>query len=65
MRQTRLKFMSMHPMGHSLPEVGPGSHSQETGQWVRDGTTFYLQNVSKGLPLVAENTIATVTLRSG
>lgn len=50
--------------GPLLARHGPGRHSQVTGQWVRDGTTFYLQNVSKGLPLTAENTIATVTLRS-
>jgi SAM-dependent methyltransferase len=52
------------PDGDLFARHGPGRHSQPTGQWVRDGTTFYLQNVSKGLPLVAENTIATVTLRA-
>jgi hypothetical protein len=52
------------PNGPLFARHGPGRHSQPTGQWVRDGTTFYLQNVSNGLPLVAENTIATVTLRS-
>jgi SAM-dependent methyltransferase len=52
------------PDGMLFARHGPGRYSQATGQWVRDGTTFYLQNVSKGLPLVAENTIATVTLRS-
>jgi SAM-dependent methyltransferase len=52
------------PDGLLFARLGPGRHSQPTGQWVRDGTTFYLQNVSKGLPLTAENTIATVTLRS-
>ena len=52
------------PNGPLLAREGPGRHSQATGQWVRDRTTFYLQNVSKGLPLTAENTIATVTLRS-
>jgi SAM-dependent methyltransferase len=39
------------PDGALLTREGPGRHSQLTGQWVRDGTTFYLQNVSKGLPL--------------
>ena len=53
------------PDGPLLARLGPGRHSQPTGQWVHDGMTFYLQNVSKGLPLVADNTIATVTLRSG
>ena len=52
------------PDGPLLARLGPGRHSQSTGQWVHDGMTFYLQNVSKGLPLVADNTIATVTLRS-
>ena len=52
------------PNGPLLARRGPGRHSEATGQWVRDGTTFYLQNVSKGLPLTAENTIARVTLRS-
>jgi SAM-dependent methyltransferase len=52
------------PDGLLFARCGPGRHSQATDQWVRDGTTFYLQNVSKGLPLTAENTIATVTLRS-
>ncbi len=52
------------PDGPLLARLGSGRHSQPTGQWVRDGMTFYLQNVSKGLPLVADNTIATVTLRS-
>jgi hypothetical protein len=52
------------PDGPLFATSGPGIFSQETGDWVRDGTTFYLQNVSKGLPLTAENTIAMVTLRS-
>jgi SAM-dependent methyltransferase len=52
------------PDGLLFARLGPGRHSQPTGQWVRDGTTFYLQNVARGLPLTAENTIATVTLRS-
>jgi 2-polyprenyl-3-methyl-5-hydroxy-6-metoxy-1,4-benzoquinol methylase len=52
------------PGGPLFARSGPGIFSQETGDWVRDGMTFYLQNVSKGLPLVADNTIATVTLRS-
>jgi hypothetical protein len=50
-------------MGRSLPEMGLDFFSQKTGQWVRDGSTFYLQNVSMGLPLNSENTIAAVTVR--
>jgi len=52
------------PDGLLFARHGPGRYSQPTGQWVRDGTTFYLQNVSKRLPLTSENTIATVTVRS-
>jgi SAM-dependent methyltransferase len=52
------------PDGLLFARLGPGRHSQPTGQWVRDGTTFYLQNVAKGLPLTAENTIAMVKLKS-
>ncbi len=52
------------PDGLLFARHGPGRFSQVTGNWVRDGTTFYLQDVSKGLPLTAENTIATVTVRS-
>jgi len=50
------------PDGPLFARSGPGIFSQGTGDWVRDGTTFYLQNVSRGLPLTAENTIAIVTL---
>jgi 2-polyprenyl-3-methyl-5-hydroxy-6-metoxy-1,4-benzoquinol methylase len=50
------------PDGLLFAKSGPGIFSQETGQWVRDGTTLYLQNVSKGLPLTPDNTLAKVTL---
>jgi SAM-dependent methyltransferase len=52
------------PDGTLFARTDSGHHSEATGQWVRDGTTFYLQNVSGGLPLTSENTIAMVTLRS-
>jgi 2-polyprenyl-3-methyl-5-hydroxy-6-metoxy-1,4-benzoquinol methylase len=52
------------PEGPLFARSGPGVFSQETGQWVRDGTTFYLQDVSRGLPLTAENTIAMVKIKS-
>ena len=51
------------PNGPLFATAGPGRDSRPTGRWVRDDTTFYLQNVSKGLPLTAENTIAVVTLK--
>ena len=37
--------------------------SAETGLWVADGLTFYLQDVSGGKPLTAENTLATLVVR--
>ncbi len=52
------------PDGQLFSRSGPGVFSQETGAWVRDGMKLYLQNVSKGLSLTADNTIATTTLRS-
>ena len=35
----------------------------QTGLWVHDGMVFYLQDVSGGKPLTAENTLATVVVR--
>ena len=52
------------PDGPTFAGTGPGRFSQKTGQWVRDGMTLYLQDVSRGLPLTSDNTIAMVTLRS-
>ena len=44
--------------------VGGGSRgSAQTGLWVRDGMTFYLQDISGEKPLSAENTLATVVVR--
>jgi hypothetical protein len=44
--------------------VGGGSRgSAQTGLWVRDEMTFYLQDISGGKPLTAENTLATVVVR--
>lgn len=51
------------PDGPIFARSGPGIFSQEAGPWVRDGTRFYLQNVSRGLPLTPENTVATLTLK--
>jgi parallel beta-helix repeat protein len=42
---------------------GGSRGSGQTGLWVRDGMTFYLQDVSGGKPLTAENTLATVVVR--
>src|SRR5205085_38158 len=50
------------PNGRAFISSGPGSYSATTGHWVRDGMTFYLQNVSNGRPLTSANTLATVTI---
>ncbi len=36
--------------------------SAQTGPWVTDGTTFYLQDVTGGKPLTANNTLATLVV---
>ena len=52
------------PDGPLFARSGPGIFSQETGDWVRDGTKFVFAKCFKGLPLTADNTIAIVTLSS-
>jgi glucose/arabinose dehydrogenase len=50
------------PNGNRLAGTGPGTFSIPTGQWVQNGMTFYLQNVTNGLPLTSANTLASVTM---
>src|SRR5207248_684800 len=50
------------PSGTLFAHSASGSHSLTTGKWVGNGKTFYLQNVSGGLPLTAGNTLAKVTV---
>jgi len=52
------------PNGNRIARTGAGTFSTNTGQWVRNGMTFYLQNVSNGLPLTSANTIGTVAVGS-
>ena len=47
------------PDGPLFSRTGPLG-SQKTGAWVRDGITFYLQDVSGGLPLTLANTLADI-----
>ncbi len=49
------------PSGTLFASSGP-SGSGATGKWVGQGTQFFLQDVSGGLPLTSANTIATVTV---
>jgi Ferritin-like domain len=41
---------------------GGQTGSAPTGNWVSNGLTFYLQNVTGGLPLTAANTLGTVVV---
>jgi hypothetical protein len=50
------------PNGPGYVGTGPGSWAITTPDWVNNGMTFYLQNVSNGLPLTSANTLATVTM---
>jgi len=51
------------PNGALLAHTGPAG-SANTGKWVGQGTTFFLQDVSGGLPLTAANTLATITVNT-
>ena len=59
---TRVEIHVDAPNGPGFISGGPGSFSVRTPRWVQDGQTFFLQNVSNGLPLTAANTLATVTV---
>jgi len=50
------------PDGPMFAGGDPGSFALNTVHWVTNGMTFYLQDVSDGLPLTAANTLATVTM---
>jgi hypothetical protein len=61
---TGAKMVEVHvgaPDGQLVTNAG-GPGIKSTGKWVGAGTTFYLQDVTNGLPLTADNTIATVTV---
>jgi glycosyltransferase involved in cell wall biosynthesis len=49
------------PDGTLLSHAG-SSGCAKTGAWVRDGTMFYLQDVSAAAPRAASNTIAVITV---
>src|SRR5438128_592029 len=48
------------PDGPLFIRSGPDGCAR-TGEWVSEGTVFYLQDVSGGLPLSAANTLTQVT----
>jgi hypothetical protein len=47
------------PSGALFARTGPGTHSK-SADWIVDGMTFYLQDVSHSQPLSSEHTLATV-----
>ena len=49
------------PTGPLFAEGG-NRGSVETGPWVSEGLTFYLQDISGGQPLTANNTLATLVM---
>ena len=50
------------PDGVLFAQTAPTANA-ETGKWVINGMTFFLQDVSGGKPLTAENTLATTTVQ--
>ena len=55
----RTEVVDVHvgaPDGVLLSRTGPSGRAT-TGEWVRDGMIFYLQDVSGGLPLTSANTL--------
>jgi hypothetical protein len=61
---TNVSQIEIHVDSPSGPLFASGgsSGSLATGKWVSNGMSFYLQNVSGGLPLTAANTLATATV---
>ena len=51
------------PSGDLLARTGANGMAT-TGNWVKDGMIFYLQDVTNGKPLTPENTLATITLKT-
>lgn len=58
---TAVEVRVSSPDGGLLAHTGPAS-TATTGKWVSNGTIFYLQDVTGGKPLTAENTVATLTV---
>jgi hypothetical protein len=59
---TKVEIHVDAPNGNMFTGSGPGTFSATTGLWVQNGQTFYLQNVSNGLPLTSANTLGTVKM---
>ena len=48
--------------GGTLFAAGGPTGSAETGAWVSNGLTFYLQDITGGKSLTSTNTLATVSV---
>ncbi|MDR3701484.1 MAG: aryl-sulfate sulfotransferase [Candidatus Sulfopaludibacter sp.] len=57
-------IVEIHVGGPNGPLFASGGNqgSSQTGPWVADGTTFYLQDVTGGKPPAASNTLATLVV---
>ena len=61
-RTTEVEVRVGAPDGDLFSRSGPVG-SETTGNWVRDGQVFYLQDVSNAHPLTADHTLATTKVR--
>ncbi len=59
---TKVEVHQDSPSGVLVAQSGPGSFSQLTGNWVKEGTKVFLQDVSNGQPLTSTFTLDSVTL---
>lgn len=60
---SRIQIRVGSPNGGLLADTTQTQGKAETGNWVTDGATFYLQDLSDGRPPSSANTIATVTVK--
>lgn len=59
---TKVEVHRDSPSGQLFAATGSGSFSQLTGNWVKEGTKLFLQDVSNGQPLTSTFTLDSVTL---
>ncbi len=59
---TKVEVHRDSPSGQLFAATGSGSFSQLTGNWVKEGTKVFLQDVSNGQPLTSTFTLDSVTL---
>lgn len=62
---TAISIRAGGPNGQPVVASAPSSGAASTTQFSANGTVFYLQDVSAGLPLTNANTLSTWTLNAG